>query len=96
MSNWSVDKIIGTGLILSLILSILAGVWTGNGVELQTTIASGLLGFLGRIAMTEGQKLNQSPAQSQTSEALGKISQTASEAQKIVEAVDTIKDIAKK
>ena len=96
MSNWSVDKIIGTGLIIALILSILAGTWTGGGVELQTTIASGLLGFLGRIAMSDGQRQNQVPAQSQTSEALGKIAETASEAQKIVGAVDAIKDVVKK
>ncbi len=95
MSNWSVDKIIGTGLIIALILSILAGTWTGGGVELQTTIASGLLGFLGRIAMSDGQRQNQT-AQSQTSEALGKIATTASEAQKVMEAVDTIKDVVKK
>lgn len=96
MSNWSVDKIIGTGLIIALILSILAGTWAGGGVELQTTIASGLLGFLGRIAMSDGQRQNQVPAQSQTSEALGKIATTASEAQKVMEAVDTIKDVVKK
>ena len=95
MSNWSVDKIIGTGLIIALILSILAGTWAGGGVELQTTIASGLLGFLGRIAMSDGQRQNQT-AQSQTSEALGKIATTASEAQKVMEAVDTIKDVVKK
>ena len=95
MSNWSVDKIIGTGLIIALILSILAGTWTGGGVELQTTIASGLLGFLGRIAMSDGQRQNQT-AQSKTSEALGKIATTASEAQKVMEAVDTIKDVVKK
>ena len=95
MSNWSVDKIIGTGLIIALILSILAGTWTGGGVELQTTIASGLLGFLGRIAMSDGQRQNQT-ARSQTSEALGKIATTASEAQKVMEAVDTIKDVVKK
>ena len=56
MSSWSVDKIVSTGLIISLILSIVAGIWTGNGVELQTTIASGLLGFLGRIAMSDNQR----------------------------------------
>lgn len=96
MSNWSVDKIIGTGLIIALILSIIAGTWTGGGVELQTTIASGLLGFLGRIAMSDGQRQNQAPAQSQTSDALGKIAETASEAQKVVDAMESIKDIVKK
>lgn len=48
MRNWSADKIAVIGLVSALILSILIGVWTGNGVELQTTIASGLVGYIGR------------------------------------------------
>lgn len=48
MKNWSADKIAVIGLVSALIISILAGVYTGNGVELQTTIASGLVGYIGR------------------------------------------------
>lgn len=54
MKDWSTDKIVGTGLVISLMLSIVVGIWTGNGVELQTTIASGLIGFMGRVAMEKG------------------------------------------
>ena len=48
MKNWSADEIGVFGLIVALIISIIAGIWTGNGVELQTTIASGLVGYIGR------------------------------------------------
>lgn len=50
MKNWSADKIAVCGLVIALIISILAGIYTaGNGVELQTTIASGLVGYIGRV-----------------------------------------------
>ena len=49
MKNWTSDKIAVIGLVSALILSIFAGIWTGNGVELQTTIASGLVGYIGRV-----------------------------------------------
>lgn len=48
MKSFSTDKIAVIGLVLALIISILVGVYTGNGVELQTTIASGLVGYIGR------------------------------------------------
>ena len=41
------DVIVGAGLVLALILSIFAG----GSTELQTTLASGLVGFLGRSAL---------------------------------------------
>ena len=44
MKNLNPDKIAVIGLVAALILSILAGIVTGSGVELQTTIASGLGG----------------------------------------------------
>lgn len=49
MKNWSADKIAVFGLVIALIISIVAGIYTGNGVELQTTIASGLVGYIGRV-----------------------------------------------
>lgn len=49
MKNWSADKIAVFGLVIALIISIIAGIYTGNGVELQTTIASGLVGYIGRV-----------------------------------------------
>ena len=56
MTKWSSDKIAVFGLVLALIISILAGIWTGNGVELQTTIASGLVGYIGRVIQEEQRK----------------------------------------
>ena len=47
MSKWGTDKIAVVGLVAALILSIIASIWTGNGVELQTNIASGLVGYIG-------------------------------------------------
>lgn len=49
MNKWSSDKIAVFGLVAALIISIIAGIFTGNGVELQTTIASGLVGYIGRV-----------------------------------------------
>lgn len=41
------DLIVGTGLVIALIVSI----FCGAGLELQTTLGSGLIGYLGRTAM---------------------------------------------
>ena len=41
------DVIVGAGLVTAFILSIFAG----GSTELQTTLASGLVGFLGRSAL---------------------------------------------
>ena len=41
------DTIVGAGLVTAIILSI----FTGGSTELQTTLASGLVGFLGRSAL---------------------------------------------
>lgn len=56
MKNLSPDKIAVIGLVAALILSILAGIVTGTGVELQTTIASGLVGYIGRVIQEESKK----------------------------------------
>lgn len=56
MKNLNPDKIAVLGLVSALILSILVGVWTGTGVELQTTIASGLVGYIGRVIQEESKK----------------------------------------
>ena len=49
MSKWNADKIAVFGLVAALIISIVAGIFTGNGVEVQTTIASGLVGYIGKV-----------------------------------------------
>lgn len=41
----STDMIIGVGLVIAL----LASIFTGDSSELQTTIGSGLIGYLGRV-----------------------------------------------
>lgn len=56
MKNLNPDKIAVIGLVAALILSILAGIVTGSGVELQTTIASGLVGYIGRVIQEESKK----------------------------------------
>ena len=43
------DVIVGAGLVIALILSII----TGGSTELQTTLPSGLVGFLGRSALEQ-------------------------------------------
>lgn len=41
------DMIVGTGLIIAL----LSAIFCGGSTELQTTLASGLIGYLGRTAI---------------------------------------------
>lgn len=40
------DMIVGTGLVMALLAAIFCG-----GTELQTTLGSGLIGYLGRTAI---------------------------------------------
>ena len=56
MHKFTADKIAVIGLVVALLLSIIAGIYTGNGVELQTTIASGLVGYIGRVIQEESRK----------------------------------------
>lgn len=52
MSGWSTDKIVGVGLVVALVISIVASALTGiDGEKLQTTLASGLVGFIGRAGI---------------------------------------------
>ena len=44
------DMIIGTGLVLAL----LAAIFCSGSTELQTTLGSGLIGYLGRTAIERG------------------------------------------
>lgn len=46
----TVDKIVGAGLVLALILSL----FTGGSSELQNSIASGLLGWMSRGVIEHG------------------------------------------
>lgn len=44
------DIIVGAGLIIAL----LAAIFLGGSTEMQNTIASGLIGYLGRTAIAHG------------------------------------------
>lgn len=44
------DMIVGTGLVAAL----LASIFLGGSTELQTTLGSGLIGYLGRTAIDHG------------------------------------------
>ena len=44
------DMIVGTGLVAAL----LAAIFLGGSTELQTTLGSGLIGYLGRTAIDHG------------------------------------------
>lgn len=44
------DMIVGTGLVIALLAAILFG----GSTEMQNTIASGLIGYLGRTAIERG------------------------------------------
>ena len=54
MTNLNTDKIVGIGLVVALLVSIVASALTGiDGEKLQTTLATGLIGFIGRIGYAE-------------------------------------------
>lgn len=46
------DMIVGTGLVIAL----LAAIFCGGSTELQTTLGSGLVGYLGRAAIDNTRK----------------------------------------
>lgn len=46
----STDMIVGAGLVMAL----LAAIFCGGSTELQTTLGSGLIGYLGRTAIEHG------------------------------------------
>ena len=64
LKNWNTDKIVGAGLILALILSIIAwlivSIFTGNVVALdfQTNLVTGLAGYMGR-SLLEKNKIDE-------------------------------------
>lgn len=45
--DWSTDKFIGVGLMLTLFLSIL----NGNDLNIQTNIISGLIGYMSKTVI---------------------------------------------
>ena len=91
------NKIIAGGLVVMGTISVvgwLAISWktgTSTGTEIPIGIISGLVGVLTGKGMAEAKA-----QQGKTAETLGKVATAAGEAQKIVQAVETIKDTAKK
>ncbi len=49
MKNLTVDMVIGVGLVVALLVAI----FNGGSVELETNIASGLIGYLGKTAISQ-------------------------------------------
>jgi hypothetical protein len=98
MKNWDMNNIIAIGLVIMgisavwgwIFLSIKTG--TSSGTEIPIGIISGLTGVLTGKKLAEYQMVNKS----QVSEALGRVATVATEGQKIVNAVESIKDLGKK
>ena len=94
--KWDTNRIISLGLVVMGVISVcgwLAISWktgTSTGTEIPIGIISGLVGVLTGKGMAEREQ------QSKTAETFGKVAQTAGEAQKIVESVESIQDIIKK
>lgn len=94
---WDTNRIISVGLVLMGIISVIGWLlisWktgTSTGTEIPIGIIGGLVGVLtGKgLAEAKGQ-------QSKTAETFDKVAKTAEGAKQIVQAVETIKDIAKK
>ena len=45
--DWNTDKVIGVGLVLTLILSL----WIGTSENIQTNIISGLIGYMSKTVV---------------------------------------------
>jgi hypothetical protein len=100
MQNWSVDKIIAVGLMGAFVITVIAmdisAVIRGD-MELGAIakeLAIGLFSYMGR-GLTSSQQTAQPQQQSQVSQTLGKVSETASQAQTIVNAAEAIHDVLK-
>lgn len=95
MKDMDMNTVISWGLVIMGIMSV--GGWiaysihtgTSGGTEIPIAISSGLTGVLTGKNMAQNK-------QSKTSEALGKVAEVATEAQKAVEATEGVKDIIKK
>lgn len=100
LQTWSTDKIIAIGLMLAFVVTILAmdisAVIRGDMdlASIAKELSIGLFAYLGR-GLTSGQQTSQPQQQSQVSQTLGKVSETASQAQSIVNAAEAIHDVLK-
>ena len=101
LQTWSTDKIIAIGLMAAFVVTILAmdisAVIRGDMDlgAIAKELSIGLFAYLGR-GLTHSEPSNTQPAQqSQVSQTLGKVSETASQAQTIVNAAEAIQDALK-
>lgn len=56
MHKYTTDKIAVIGLVAALLLSIIVGIFTGSGTELQMNIASAIGGYMGRVIQEDNRK----------------------------------------
>jgi hypothetical protein len=95
LQTWSTDKIIAIGLMVAFVVTILAmdisAVIRGDMdlASIAKELSIGLFAYLGRGLTSQPQQ------QSQVSQTLGKVSETASQAQTIVNAAEAIGDVLK-
>ena len=100
MKDWSTDKIIAIGLMTAFVITVLAmdisAVIRGDMDlgAIAKELSIGLFAYLGRGLTSSSQQTSQ-PQQSQVSQTLGKVSETASQAQSIVNAAEAIHDALK-
>ena len=100
MQTWSTDKIIAIGLMAAFVITVLAmdisAVIRGDMDlgAIAKELSIGLFAYLGRGLTSSSQQTSQ-PQQSQVSQTLGKVSETASQAQSIVNAAEAIHDALK-
>lgn len=98
MKGWSTDKIIAVGLMGAFVVTVIAmdisAVLRGDMdiSAIAKELAIGLFSYMSRGLHTEQQQ----PQQSQTSQALGQVSEVAQQGQTLVDAIDNIKDTLKK
>lgn len=98
MKSLDMNTIISWGLVVMgtcsvvgwIIISMQTG--TSSGTEVPISIISGLVGVLTGKNLSGNKPTSNSP----TGETLGKIADTATEAKKVVDAVEMIGDIVKK
>lgn len=102
MKNWTTDKIIAVGLmgtfaVTVICMDIVAVIHGGMSIEaIAKELAIGLFSYMGRGMANANPQQTQPAQQSRTSQTLGKVAATANEGQKIIDAVDTLKETFKK
>ena len=96
---WDTNKIIAVGLVVMGVIAVV--IWgiisyqtgTSTGTEIPIGIISGLTGVLTGKKMAEYEMQSK---QNKTAETLGKVAETATQAQTAINAVETIGNILKK